>query len=94
MSKCTKCKKFDDCRTGSGLVWPCGAFRSKDPITNAERIRSMSDEKMAADRVKCKKFSNMTVWFGDFFGWAHTKEAAIERELAWLRSPADTEGEG
>lgn len=58
-------------------------------MTNADRIRSMSDEKMAADRVKCKRFSNMTVWFGDFFGWAHTKEAAIERELAWLRSPVD-----
>lgn len=58
-------------------------------MTNADRIRSMSDEKMAADRVKCKKFSNMTVWFGDFYGWAHTKEAAIERELAWLRSSAE-----
>ena len=46
MSKCTGCKKFDDCRTGSGLVWPCGAYAPKK-ITNADRIRSMTDEELA-----------------------------------------------
>ncbi len=46
MAKCENCKKYDDCRDGSGLTWPCGAYR---PVvtTNADRIRSMSDEELA-----------------------------------------------
>lgn len=32
---CQNCKKYDDCRTGSGLTWPCGAYRPK-AISNAE----------------------------------------------------------
>lgn len=28
--KCENCTKYDDCRTGSGLTWPCGAYVSKD----------------------------------------------------------------
>jgi hypothetical protein len=46
MSKCENCKKYDDCRNGSGLVWPCGAYRPKI-VTNADRIRSMTDEELA-----------------------------------------------
>ena len=26
MTKCENCTKYDDCRTGSGLTWPCGAY--------------------------------------------------------------------
>lgn len=26
MGKCENCKKFDDCKSGSGLTWPCGAY--------------------------------------------------------------------
>lgn len=46
MSECENCKKYDDCRNGSGLVWPCGAYRPKI-VTNADRIRSMTDEELA-----------------------------------------------
>ena len=46
MPKCENCKKYDDCRNGSGLVWPCGAYRPKI-VTNADRIRSMTDEELA-----------------------------------------------
>lgn len=42
MSKCIDCKKHDDCGTGSGLVWPCGAFVPKEPMTNADRMDAMS----------------------------------------------------
>ena len=28
--KCENCTKYDDCRTGSGLTWPCGAYQLKD----------------------------------------------------------------
>ena len=24
--KCTSCRKYLDCSTGSGLTWPCGAY--------------------------------------------------------------------
>ena len=27
--KCESCTKYDDCRTGSGLTWPCGAYQPK-----------------------------------------------------------------
>ena len=26
MSKCESCKKYEDCKTGSGLTQPCGAY--------------------------------------------------------------------
>lgn len=42
---CQNCKKYDDCWTGSGLMWPCGAYRSK-VVTNADRIRAMNDEEL------------------------------------------------
>ena len=28
--KCENCTKYDDCRTGSGLTWLCGAYQPKD----------------------------------------------------------------
>lgn len=28
--KCETCTKYDDCRTGSGLTWPCGEYQPKD----------------------------------------------------------------
>ena len=27
--KCESYTKYDDCRTGSGLTWPCGAYQPK-----------------------------------------------------------------
>ena len=27
---CENCTKYDDCRTGSGLTWPCGAYQPKN----------------------------------------------------------------
>lgn len=48
---CRNCKKYDDCRTGSGLTWPCGAYRPK-AVSRADRIRSMSDEELEeAERI-------------------------------------------
>lgn len=44
--KCKSCTKFADCNMGSGCWWPCGAYVPVI-ITNAEHIRSMSDEELA-----------------------------------------------
>ena len=54
MMKCENCTKYDDCRTGSGLTWPCGAYVPKS-VTNADRIRAMSDEELAVflDDLTC-----------------------------------------
>ena len=49
MSKCLNCKKYEDCSTGSGCTWPCGAYvaRDIDVLSNADHIRSMTDEELA-----------------------------------------------
>ena len=31
MSKCEGCRKYEDCSSGSGLTWPCGAYVPKAP---------------------------------------------------------------
>lgn len=43
---CGNCKKYEDCMSGSGLTWPCGAYVPKI-VTNADRIRSMNDAELA-----------------------------------------------
>lgn len=45
--KCDNCKKYNDCVSGSGLTWPCGAY-VPNVVTNADRIRAMTDKKLAA----------------------------------------------
>ena len=34
--KCENCTKYDDCRTGSGLTWPCGAYVPKNDVAIEE----------------------------------------------------------
>lgn len=46
--KCENCTKYDDCRTGSGLTWPCGAYRPKtgggmDIEKLIERLKKSAD---------------------------------------------------
>ena len=43
--KCENCTKYDDCRTGSGLCQPCGAYVQKK-ITKGDRIRAMNDDEL------------------------------------------------
>ena len=43
---CDNCKKHDYCSSGIGLAWPCGVYVPK-AITNADRLRAMSDEELA-----------------------------------------------
>lgn len=28
--RCESCKKYEDCKSGSGLTWPCGAYAPKN----------------------------------------------------------------
>ena len=43
---CENCKKYEDCKNGSGLTWPCGAYAPKT-TTNGDSIRAMSDVELA-----------------------------------------------
>ena len=79
MAKCENCKKYDDCRNGSGLVWPCGAYRPKI-VTNADRIRSMTDEELA--NLLSTAWNKADYEDDDYDpAW-----------LKWLRMPAEQEG--
>lgn len=58
--KCKNCKKYEDCKSGSGLTWPCGAY-APNFVANADKIRSMTDEELAdfIQRVQFGDFSNL-----------------------------------
>lgn len=77
--KCENCTKYDDCRTGAGLTCPCGAYRSKT-ITNADRIRAMSDEELA--ELLC----SMTYCYECSYKNACTHDDGY---LDWLQQPAE-----
>lgn len=78
--KCDNCKKHDDCASGSGLVWPCGAYAPKI-ITNADRIRGMSDEELA----------NILTYYSNNGGWITEtgRQICYERIIEWLQQPAE-----
>lgn len=93
--KCENCKKYDDCRTGSGLWQPCGAYVPKR-ITNADRIRAMSDEELAElfeqivsqrDHYLLKKLQEAGI-DADLY---EMPEASKKKHLDWLRQPAEGE---
>lgn len=43
--KCESCTKYEDCRTGSGLTWPCGAYRPKMDYDNLIKdLREISEK--------------------------------------------------
>ena len=73
MMKCENCTKYDDCRTGSGLTWPCGAYVPKT-ITNADRIRAMDDKELT--EFLSTKLND------DFYG-------CPDLILQWLQQPAE-----
>ena len=93
--KCENCTKYDDCRTGSGLTWPCGAYVPKS-VTNVDRIRVMSDEKLASEMNQgsisticdivcqgdCKAIATLNKTSG---------EVCEEIIMEWLRQPAEEE---
>lgn len=82
--KCQSCTKYDDCRTGSGLTWPCGAYAPKI-VTNADRIRSMSNEELA------KWFLGAGICIRDLDDVRCDGVSCKECRLNWLRQPAEEE---
>ena len=55
MARCTLCIKFDECPWRTEPDSLCSAYQQK-PQTNADRIRSMTDEELAefiGDNIDC-----------------------------------------
>ena len=82
--KCYNCTKYNDYSTGCGLTWPCGAYVPK-VTTNADRIRVMSDEELAAFLDKCEARGN------DDSSIAINAYGQQMDMLKWLRQPAEEE---
>ena len=82
MSKCKTCKKYDDCRSGSGLTWPCGSYVPAQ-TTNADRIRAMSDEEMAEFII------SIPMCVGEDEDLNCEIDVCKECFLKWLRQPAE-----
>ena len=96
MMKCENCTKYDDCRTGSGLTWPCGAYVPKS-VTNADRIRRMSDEELAdiflrADFCKCCEHNKDGVCnYICAYPNIPLYDGCIQAALTWMKQPAEEE---
>ena len=87
--KCENCTKYDDCRTGSGLTWPCGAYVPKS-VTNADRIRAMSDEELAEfiSRIEIGDFGQQ-VYGKTFCDMCKGQYECDDCRLWWLQQPAE-----
>ena len=76
--------------------WPvCGHKRSM-PMTNADRIRAMSDEEMA-DWISRTQVSNVAEAF-EVIGYVwkqpdNLKDGVKKECLEWLRQPAEVSGD-
>ena len=82
MKYCKDCVGFDECKTTGGTVefavddGVCIDFDERKPQTNAQKIRSMSDEELAK-------------WLNNFF-WGHKKVNLFDIRK-WLQQPAEGE---
>lgn len=89
-TKCGKCK----IQRGRPVCNSCFSYDKFIPIaiTNADRIRSMSDEELAGSRVDRIDFytkSDIPEYIGDFAGIANSIEEAITLEIKWLQSEVE-----
>lgn len=84
---CTRCRKFQKWLTKAEVkMLQEGTNKMRMRKTNYNKILSMSIREMAEDRVKINApaFGGIT-WVGDF-GFANTREEAIEKEIEWLET--------
>ena len=81
--KCETCKKYEDCKSGCGLTWPCGAYAQKF-VTNGDRLRAMSDEELALflDDVQRKECESLHLLEND---GTLRFESCVNGWLYWLR---------
>lgn len=87
--KCSNCKKYHDCKNGSGLTWPCNAYSPKI-ITNADKIRALSDEELAEflDETQRQECESLHVLKND---GSLRFESCKNGWLFWLKQPLSGE---
>ena len=91
-----KCQKFtDDKFTSWCVLGPCG----EQMLSNADRIRAMSDEAFAVWLVKKTVYQESAFsqpsYLNFLTGMDDTKEGAINGTIVWLKRPAkDGENDG
>lgn len=88
---CENCKKYEDCKSGSGLTWPCGAYQ---PIhmTNFEMIKTLNNVDEMTDlfvleidgALPCKMF--VSVPTGESFIARNAAKKAVKK---WLEQEVD-----
>lgn len=93
MADCSKCKNADRCEAwDADKVRRTGECEVYEPITNADKIRSMSDEELAEFLREIDNGHDIT--HGDYF---HTKDGDFifsrddinAKMIQWLQSEAE-----
>ena len=90
---CKGCK-YEKCSEDSKERRGCkqNAVDKYTKMTQADRIRSMSDAELAGSRVDRIDFytkSDIPEYIGDFAGIANSIEEAIALEIKWLQSKVE-----
>ena len=87
---CENCTKYDDCRTGSGLTWPCGAYQPK-VITNSDNIRLMNDDEMAEQlTIEVRGLQPCPVYLSAPTGKIYlSRTEAVKVTKLWLQQPTE-----
>lgn len=94
---------YADAMKRLGKEWKCSAyeaaetvnkfFKSKGNQTNADRIRSMTDEELADFMLFFAPTTLECAMYTGFSGkYTETAEETIHNNLDWLKSPAESEG--
>ena len=83
--RCPKCKGFVSSLDGKFYPHVDGSFMP--PMTNADRIRAMSDEELAEFLAE-EQFRIANVVF-QAVGYGLEKQAIYVRRLDWLQQPAE-----
>lgn len=92
MKYCKDCVGFDECKTTGRTVefavddGVCIDFDERKPQTNAQKIRSMSDEELAAMLKDYKDCNNCIISNGKHCYQICEEESGL---LKWLHQPAE-----
>lgn len=91
---CKQCKNYDECQFDAAcndVVFDPDASAeyctAADPITNADRIRAMSDEELAA----FIGFNSLCDRIQDDSGWCENRGVCDGCLVEWLQQPAGEE---
>ena len=93
MKYCKDCVGFDECKTTGRTVefavddGVCIDFDERKPQTNADKIRSMTDEELAV--LLAHETYRIAKPVFDVCGYGITEEFIFAQRLEWLKQPAE-----